>query len=50
VNHGAAELAGAGGAWIAHISGMEAIAWVIAAAIIAGVIGYTLKRKRRAHV
>jgi hypothetical protein len=28
---------------------MEAIAWIIAAAVIASVIGYTMKRKRRAH-
>ena len=30
--------------------GMEAIAWIIAAAVIAGVIGYTMKRKRRAPI
>jgi hypothetical protein len=38
-----------GGAWIARVRRMEAIAWIIAAAVIAGVIGYTMKRKRQAH-
>jgi hypothetical protein len=28
---------------------MEAIAYIIAAAVIAGVIAYTMKRKQRAH-
>jgi hypothetical protein len=28
---------------------MEAIAYILAAAVIGGVIAYTLKRKRRAH-
>jgi hypothetical protein len=28
---------------------MEAIYWVIAAAVIGGVIAYTMKRKRQAH-
>jgi hypothetical protein len=28
---------------------MEAIAWIVTAAVIGGVIAYTMKRKRRAH-
>jgi hypothetical protein len=28
---------------------MEAIPWIIAAVIIATIIAYTMKRKRRAH-
>jgi hypothetical protein len=28
---------------------MEAIAWIVTAAVIGGVIAYTMKRKQRAH-